>query len=115
MWRTSRRIGWLAGGALALALMLSAPIASAKTDPPESAHCRSAVLDHAYRVTNIGARDVGCRTARHVIRRWLQAGGPESSIGGWACDVSHLRPYVTDACTATDGRSVTFVYGSLFG
>jgi hypothetical protein len=115
MWRIRMRIGWLTSGVAALALLLSAPIASARTDPPESAHCRSAVLDHAYRVSNMNTRDVGCRTARHVIRRWLHAGGPASSVGAWTCGVTHLRPYVTDRCTASDGRSVTFVYGSLFG
>jgi hypothetical protein len=115
MWRTSTRVGWLASGIVALALLLSAPLASARTGTADAGHCRSAVLDHAYRVSHIGTREVGCRTARHVIQRWLRAGGPASGIGGWTCGISHLRPYVTDACTATDGRSVTFVYDSLFG
>lgn len=103
----------------ALALGLVAPaVASAEPARPlpdaADVHCRATVV-RPYSVTGVVVHGVGCRTAHRVVARWLRAGTPTTQIGPWSCELVRYRPYVVDGCTAADGRTIGFEYGSLFG
>jgi len=113
----------IAGLLTLLALALVAPSmagaagANGVSDTPTgaTARCHPSVVDHTYVVTGMNVRGVGCRIAHRVVRQWLRTESPSERIGPWHCGIQQVRPFVQNGCATPRGRTISFVYTSLFG